>query len=193
MSIALIWLTAVAIVVPYARILKYSEDYCGETWADPEGRKYTLALFIIDYCIPLTIITFCYVRAGYVLHTKFKKFNTKQSSSAKQNLATMKRLQQNKKVIKVGHGRGEVIANTYIMITISTVIIITKGPVTRCNFSCNLQCNSTLGRCKIGKYKFPSQFANIFLTYQTFVTNLHLLRVELRCKLQEKLHRVTGP
>ena len=39
----------------------------------------------------------------------------------------------------------------------------------------------------------PSQFANIFLTYQTFVTNLHLLRVELRCKLEEKLHRLTGP
>ena len=32
---------------------------------------------------------------------------------------------------------------------------------------------------------------NVF-TDQTFVTNLHLLRVELRCKLQEKLHRVTG-
>ena len=40
---------------------------------------------------------------------------------------------------------------------------------------------------------FPSQLANKFLTYQTFVTNLHPLRVELRCKLQEKLHRVTGP
>ena len=38
-----------------------------------------------------------------------------------------------------------------------------------------------------------SQFANILLTYQTFVTNLHLLRVKLRWKLQEKLHRVTGP
>ena len=36
------------------------------------------------------------------------------------------------------------------------------------------------------------QFANIFLTCQTFVTNLDLLRVEVRCKLQEKLHRVTG-
>ena len=36
---------------------------------------------------------------------------------------------------------------------------------------------------------FPSQFVNIFLTYQTFVTNF--LRVELRCKLQGKLHRVT--
>ena len=35
--------------------------------------------------------------------------------------------------------------------------------------------------------------ANIFLTYQTFVTNLHLLRVELRCKLLGNLHRVTGP
>ena len=40
---------------------------------------------------------------------------------------------------------------------------------------------------------FPSQFANIFLIYQTFVTNLHFLRVELRCKLQERSHRVTGP
>ena len=50
-----------------------------------------------------------------------------------------------------------------------------------------------LERCKIGKYTFPSQFANICLTYQTFVTNLHLLRVELRRKLPGKLHRVTGP
>ena len=67
-----------------------------------------------------------------------------------------------------------------------------EGPVTRCNFSCNLQCNSTFDRCKIGKYKFQSQFAKKILTHQTFVTNLHLLRVELRCKLHEKLHRVTG-
>ena len=32
--------------------------------------------------------------------------------------------------------------------------------VTRCNFSCNLQRYSTLGRCKIRKYTFPSQFAS---------------------------------
>ena len=70
-----------------------------------------------------------------------------------------------------------------------------KGPVTRCHFSCNLQryYRFTLGRCKIGKYTLPPQFANIFLTHQTFVTNLHLLRVELRCKFPGKLHRVTGP
>ena len=40
---------------------------------------------------------------------------------------------------------------------------------------------------------FSSRFGNIFLTHQTFVTNLHLLKVELRCRLQEKLHRVTEP
>ena len=34
---------------------------------------------------------------------------------------------------------------------------------------------------------------DIFFTYQTFFTTLHLLRVELRCKLQEKLHGVTSP
>ena len=69
-----------------------------------------------------------------------------------------------------------------------------KGPVTRCNFfaTCNALFYSWC-RCKIGKYTFPSQAANIFLTYQTFVTNLHLLRVELRCKLPGKLHGVTGP
>ena len=68
-----------------------------------------------------------------------------------------------------------------------------KGPFTRCNFSWNLQRYFTLGRCKIGKYTFPSQFANIALTYQTFVTNLHIFRLELRSKLAGKLHgRVTG-
>ena len=62
-----------------------------------------------------------------------------------------------------------------------------KGPVTRYNFSCNWQRNSTLGRCKIGRYMFPSQFANIFLTYQTIVTNLHLLRVELQLQGARKI------
>ena len=32
-----------------------------------------------------------------------------------------------------------------------------------------------------------------FFTYQTVFTNSHLLSVELRCELHEKLHRVTWP
>jgi hypothetical protein len=100
-SIVFIWLIAIAVVVPYAKALKYVDNYCREDWSVSDAKYYTLALFIIDYCIPLTIITYCYARAGYVLNTKFKMFNRKECTSAKQNLATMKRLQQNKKVIKV--------------------------------------------------------------------------------------------
>ena len=44
---------------------------------------------------------------------------------------------------------------------------------TRCNFSCNLQRYSTLERCKIGKYTFPSQFANIFWLYR-YVTRTNV-------------------
>ena len=60
-------------------------------------------------------------------------------------------------------------------------------------FLVTIQCNATLGRCKIGKYMFPSRFGNTLLTHQTFVTNLHISRVELHCRLQQKLHRVTEP
>ena len=45
---------------------------------------------------------------------------------------------------------------------------------------------------KLANTLFHHSLLIIFLTYQTFVTNLHLLRVELRCKLPGKLHRVTG-
>jgi hypothetical protein len=37
----------------------------------------------------------------------------------------------------------------------------TKGHVTRCNFSCNLQCNSTLERCKIAKYESSLHSADV--------------------------------
>ena len=62
------------------------------------------------------------------------------------------------------------------------------------NFSCNLQCNSTLKRCKIAKYESSLHSTDVFSTYRKFFTdftNQHLSRVELHCKLQEKLHRVT--
>ena len=68
-----------------------------------------------------------------------------------------------------------------------------KPRVTRCNLSRDLQCNSTLKRCKISKYASSLHFANVFFAYQISFTNQHLSRVELRCKLQEKLHRVTSP
>ena len=59
------------------------------------------------------------------------------------------------------------------------ITILKRLKITRCNF----QLNCTLGRCKIGKYIFLSQFANIFLIYQTFVTNLHLIALQVARKI----------
>ena len=61
------------------------------------------------------------------------------------------------------------------------------------NFSCNLQRNSTIERCGIGKYESSLDFPKELFTNETILTNLHLLRAELCSKLQEKLHRVTEP
>ena len=68
-----------------------------------------------------------------------------------------------------------------------------KGPVTRCNFSCNLQRNSTLKRCK---FVTNVWYVNNILANcdgNLYLPILHLPTVELYCKLQEELHRVTGP
>ena len=53
-----------------------------------------------------------------------------------------------------------------------------------------LQCNSTLGS-KIGKLRFPSQFANIFLTYQTFITNLFRVKIRLLLLQWYRIHSIT--
>ena len=54
-------------------------------------------------------------------------------------------------------------------------------------------CNAILflGDVKLANTCF--KFSDVCFTYQTFVTNLHHLEVELRCKLEEELHHVTGP
>ena len=59
-----------------------------------------------------------------------------------------------------------------------------KCPVTRCNFPGNLQRNSTLKRCKL--------VTNVWYVKNVLANcdgNVYLPS----CKLQEKLHRVTGP
>ena len=68
-----------------------------------------------------------------------------------------------------------------------------KGPVTRCNISCNLQRNSTLKRCKFVTNVWYDKNIMANCDGNLYLPNLHLPRVELHCKLQEKLHRVTGP
>ncbi|XP_046844020.1 neuropeptide FF receptor 2-like [Xenia sp. Carnegie-2017] len=103
-SIVVIWLVAAATVTPFGNALKYSsvpEEECLEDWSERDAKYYTLTLFTMDYCIPLTIIAYCYGRAGYVLRTQFQQFSKNKTTSSKQPIATMKRLNQSKKIIKI--------------------------------------------------------------------------------------------
>ena len=102
-SIGFIWCLGVAAVAPYSKILTYSYPSCEEKWpVTHDGNYYTLALFIIDYCIPLTIIVFCYSRAGFDLYRSTQQFKDGAESAFKnQNIAFRKRVQRNKHVIKV--------------------------------------------------------------------------------------------
>ena len=74
------------------------------------------------------------------------------------------------------------------------VVIFSKVPVTRCNISCNLQRNSNLKRCKfVANVKIWLKMCLANCEGNMYLPILHDLRVKLHCKLQEKLHRVTGP
>ena len=104
--IALIWCLGLGVVVPFSNVLTYIGVSCVEKWPGKNDSKYyTIALFVIDYCVPLTIIAYCYSRAGWELTKKFKEFNVnsfdRRQTSKKQDLAVKKRLQRNKRVIKV--------------------------------------------------------------------------------------------
>ena len=68
-----------------------------------------------------------------------------------------------------------------------------KGPITLCNFSCNFQRNSTLKRCKFVTNVWYVKNIVANCDGNLYLPILHLPRVEMHCKLQEKLHRVTGP
>ena len=73
------------------------------------------------------------------------------------------------------------------------MVIRTQGPVTRCNFSCNLQRNSTLKGCKFVTNVCYVKNISANCDGNTYLPILHLPRVELHCKLHEKLHRVADP
>ena len=65
--------------------------------------------------------------------------------------------------------------------------------LSHCNFSRNLQRNSTIKRDKFvtNVWYVKNMLANC--DGNLYWPILHLPRVELHCKLHEKLHRVTGP
>lgn len=101
-SVAIIWLLGFAAVAPYIKALTYKDGMCDEIWPNSgDVDYYTLALFIIDYCIPLTIISYCYVRVGIKLYKSNKKFGASPQKNSTSSDAQRNRLKRNTRIIKI--------------------------------------------------------------------------------------------
>ena len=68
--ISCIWLLSIIPVSPYMYVLNLERGECQETsWKRDQHRKgYTLALFIMEYIIPLSVIAVSYILIGYELN-----------------------------------------------------------------------------------------------------------------------------
>lgn len=96
--IATIWISSFIIVLPLSIAAKVKDGICLENWPSMNHRKaYTLALFLLQFLLPLLIIAVAYLRIGVYLWQS----GDPQSSlpTAKKNRA-QKRRKENIQVIK---------------------------------------------------------------------------------------------
>lgn len=94
-SLVVIWVLGIIEVLPYARFLYVSEDHlCDEHWPNEETRKaYTLILFLLQFVIPLTAISFAYTMVGIELK--------KGSRRSENRILEQTRNEESKKVIRM--------------------------------------------------------------------------------------------
>ena len=71
--IVIIWLLSIVPVSPYISVLSVDEEtgWCDEHWSSTHSRKiYTVALFVAEYAVPLSIIGAAYISIGRELGKK---------------------------------------------------------------------------------------------------------------------------
>ena len=84
--ILILWTLATSTVVPYVIFLQYisSTKKCEEIWpVETQRQTYTASLLIIQYAIPLTIITTCYAGIGFELTKGQTKTNNRTLAKAR--------------------------------------------------------------------------------------------------------------
>ena len=84
--IAAIWISSFIIVLPLSIVAKAEDGYCVENWPSMDHRKaYTLALFLLQFLLPLLTIAAAYLRIGvYLWHSAAPQSSL---SAAKKNRA----------------------------------------------------------------------------------------------------------
>ena len=96
--IASIWISPFIIVLPLSIVAKVEDGYCAENWPSMNHRKaYTLALFVLQFLLPLLIIAVAYLRIGVYLWRSTAPQSS--LSTAKKN-RVQKRKKENIQVIK---------------------------------------------------------------------------------------------
>ena len=82
--LGLIWGLSLLLTSPYIAVLQMdrTKNECGEVWPNMEARRaYTASLFVFQYILPLTVITFTYVRIGTELKKRLGAGNPACSSA----------------------------------------------------------------------------------------------------------------
>lgn len=62
--IIVVWLLSLALVSPYIAVLRQRKRECSETFQERgmNAGAYTLAIFILQYVLPITLIGLSYIR-----------------------------------------------------------------------------------------------------------------------------------
>ena len=96
--IAAIWLSSLIIVLPLSIVTKSKNGRCNEEWPSLNHRKaYTLALFILQFVIPLQIIAAAYLKIGIYL---WRSPAPQSSLSTAKKKRAQRRKRENMQVIK---------------------------------------------------------------------------------------------
>lgn len=70
--IGIIWVTSLIFVLPYITVLTKKNSRCEETWSKLYSRTYTIFIFVLQYLIPLSIITLAYIKIALQLRRNRK-------------------------------------------------------------------------------------------------------------------------
>ncbi|XP_019352989.1 galanin receptor type 1 [Alligator mississippiensis] len=98
MGVGVIWLLSLLIAIPVAQhqaLMSGHEkapnsSFCWEHWSDGSAAKqtYKVAILVVGYLLPLVLITCCYAKVLYHLHTKVKNISKKSERSKKKKSPT---------------------------------------------------------------------------------------------------------
>ncbi|EOA96911.1 Galanin receptor type 1, partial [Anas platyrhynchos] len=99
LGVGIIWLLSLLIAIPVAQHQALvsghqqapNSSFCWENWPDGSTAKqtYKVTILLVGYLLPLVLITCCYAKVLYHLHTKVKNISKKSERSKKKTAQTV--------------------------------------------------------------------------------------------------------